>query len=550
MLALASAWLPGLAAQSEPKFERIEFRVSASNADGTILIDRGRADGLRDGDRVFLYPRAGRTLQGTALQVDERSTIVELNNSQAQVEIGTRGDARVPAERFEEPEEPVMLEHPQPPPKDVPEHPPWKETDEQFTSDMPLLAQVRSVPPSERATIFQGRIYSIGRWNSAGSGRQDWLYRAGADLSYDNPFGRGGTLNIDGELNGRDFNLRGNNDDQDTTLRFDRFSYRVGGDRFDPERWEFGRFLQRGMPEFGVVDGIEWNQRTESGDTFGASAGFMPEPNIDYDTGEDLQVAAFYNLVAGSDEQFNLAAGFQKTYHNGKSDRDLLVTKLHYFPEEGWDFHGTAWVDFYGSDDVNKPNVELTQAVVSSGRRWDSGNGINATYVLMRFPELLRNEFMPVGNDALANDHAERLAVEGWRWMGETRVHSEIGGWLDEDDEGGDAEVGFDVRDVFLERSRLDLTFFGTVGRFSTSVGTRLTYGRFLDRGRWDIFYEAVNFRNHDFSPNVDEVMQQRARASRGFYTESGWDVAIFAEGNLWDDELAYTLGFHLQKNL
>src|SRR5215813_259492 len=53
-----------------------------------------------------------------------------------------------------------------------------------------------------------------------------------------------------------------------------RLSYSIGGDRFAPDRIEVGRFLQYGMPEFGVLDGVEWDRRLAGGDSFGASVGF------------------------------------------------------------------------------------------------------------------------------------------------------------------------------------------------------------------------------------------------------------------------------------
>ena len=85
-----------------------------------------------------------------------------------------------------------------------------------------------------------------------------------------------------------------------------RLSYFQGGTRFSEKRWEAGRFLQHGMPEFGVLDGFEWTHRREGGDQFGASVGFMPQPDDDYESFADFQLAAYYLWVADHREELTI----------------------------------------------------------------------------------------------------------------------------------------------------------------------------------------------------------------------------------------------------
>ena len=89
-------------------------------------------------------------------------------------------------------------------------------------------------------------------------------------------------LHFDGEVDW----LTEQNDESGLDLLVRRLSYAWGGTRFTAQRWEGGRFLQHGMPEFGVLDGIEWTRRRENGHRYGVSVGFLPEPDDGTDPGQ------------------------------------------------------------------------------------------------------------------------------------------------------------------------------------------------------------------------------------------------------------------------
>ena len=90
---------------------------------------------------------------------------------------------------------------------------------------MPLLAR-RCAPcrPARRplrwspAAVYlsgDGRITTL-------DDRSDAFLRAGANVLYENPFGAGGSLQVDGEVNTRFTNLPDDNDEAFSKLRFDR----------------------------------------------------------------------------------------------------------------------------------------------------------------------------------------------------------------------------------------------------------------------------------------------------------------------------------------
>ncbi len=551
----------------EETHERVDLRVISASPTGTVGIDRGASDGVEVGDRVIFRPRQGGVYEGTIARLNERSAEVELVDKAFVPEPGTRGEVLVPRSRLAEraaqegePPEPEPEAGPEVEPEAVveaedepPEHPPWENQDEEWTEDMPLLAKVRALRPEDRAPLFVGRVYFIADQTfTTDEGRSDGFYRAGTDLEVENPFGLGGGFRFDGEANYRYVDVPDFDDDDDARLRLDRLSYFWGGTRYENDRLEFGRFLHYGVPEFGVVDGIEWVRRRANGHRYGASVGYLLEPDADYDTGEDFQMSAWYEWVSNAQDEIHVTTGFQKTLHNGASDRDLLVVKAEYLPPSDWDAYATAWIDFYGSGDNAKSGTEITQALATVRRRWADASA-NLTFRRIRFPELENPGFLvPVTPQELADARYDRLSLSGWKELENgNRLHGQIAGWDDEDDSGGDVDFGIEVEDLYLDRSIADFTLFATRGQFSFSAGGRASYGRYVDGGRWDLSYSIVDHHNDGFAHDNDDVFQHNLRASRSFYTASGWDVSIDAETNFYDgEEAAFSVGLYVQKSL
>jgi len=359
-------------------------------------------------------------------------------------------------------------------------------------------------------------------------------------------------VHLDAELNYRTLTLPDEDGGSGARLRLDRLSYRRGGTRFRSGGWEAGRFLQHGMPEFGILDGAEWTRRRDNGHRYGLSLGFLPELDYDFETLSDIQIAGFYEWVSGPREMVTATIGYQKTWHDGEPDRDLLIAKIRTLPIDGWDFHGIVWVDFYtGSDDIKGSGAEITQAIATVARRWKSGSGFNVSYEHWAFPELLRQgEFVPVQAAELARNRNDRLSLDAWWWWRDAvRVHAFAGGWHDEDDTGGAAELGFEVRDFPILRGRGDLTGFVSRAQFEDIYGVRGTYGYHAERGYWELMYEISWHHIIDFEDDLDDLVQHRARISTGVYLPSRWNASLYFEATLWDQEFSWTLGITVQKD-
>jgi hypothetical protein len=545
------AGLAGMASGQEPDaLERVELRATSTTSDGSVIVDRGKSDGLEPGDRVEFFPRDGGLRHGTVREVSDRSAVVRLFEPDFPVQAGTRGQALIPRARLDALAKPESTQPSQGEESGAADHPPWEAKDDEWTKGMPLLAEVGAVKPSEREPKLTGRMYFAGDQILADE-RSDTYLRLGAALQLENPFGHGGALTLDGELLYRATSWPDEDTDDGPDVRIDRASYAWGGNRFESARWEVGRFLQYGMPEFGLLDGAEWRQRLPNGDSFGFSLGFMPEIDQDQGTGDDLQFAGSYQWLVDEAGRLRLEAGFQKTLHDSDQDRDLLVTKVSYLPDQGWDLRGTAWVDFYGSeDDAKDAAAEVTQAWLSTRRIWQPGELMELTYRHLAFPELEREEFQPVLFDQLANDHYDRLALRMERpFSDDRRARAEAGGWVDEDDSGGDLELGLGFDDVLMERGRADVSVFGTLGRFLWLAGLRASFGQSGPSGSWELFYEIASTHHDDFSSDLDDLLQQRLGVRQDFASLNGWNLSMHAVGMLWDDEPGVQVGVFLARS-
>ncbi len=543
---LLVAALGGCAAMvaQETELEQLALRVSSLRPSGACIVDRGKRDLVQVGDRVTLEPRNGKPLQGTVTEIDERTALVELVDPAAVVLVGTRGYVLLPRSRRE-----AVRPAREPAPADPapPVDPSQPAAEEEWKPGMPLLGTTRPPRPDERPRSVHGRVYgaanvvrSLDEWN------QSYL-RTGLDFEIDNIGGDGGTVRFHGQF---DWSTE-TSERTGTDLRLFELSYEHGGTRFQPWRWQVGRFLQRDMPEFGILDGIEVGHRREGGDRFGCSLGYLPELDEDMESFADLQIAAWYVWNQDVAERVQVALGYQKSWHRMDLDRDLVVVRTRYLPLTGWDLSTTLWIDFYTSaDDLKDETLEVTRANAFASRRWDKGGGVEFFYDHEEYPELLRRELpQSIQPQTLIDAHQDRVSLHAWIHSSDsTRWFTRVTGWIDEQREGGAAELGVAADGLLQSRARTALALFDVQGLTNTVIGARVEHGGSYGWGRLDLLYE-LGFVHHEGFPNDrDDLLQHRVGALATTNLGSGWDTTFFADATFWDDEVSFGLGIHVQK--
>jgi hypothetical protein len=578
------------AAQQDPSVDTLDVRVMFSSP-GSLVVDRGRVDFVEIGDGVTLDLKDGKTLHGSVTKVDERSAAVKLDDPRAVAPTGSRGRIQIPKARRNPPKKtpppdakpaepkPAPADAPKPAPKGdakpdakaqpkpaapaepaqepkpaeapakaAPDHPDWSNTDKSWTKGMPLLTELPPVRPEQRTPSITGRLESSAEYVRSPGGRSSDSYvEAGGEVTAENLFGDGATLHVEGDVYHRAEVDGGNG----IGVLLYQASYTWGGTRFDPQRLEVGRFLQHGMPEFGVVDGAEYTRRLSDGNSLGVSVGWMPEPDDDFGSFHDFQVAAYYHWTKDNSERFSATAGFEKTFHDWSRDRDLFVANVRAPLDLETDVHGTAWVDLYDSgDDQKRSAVELTQALLVLNHRFGHDAGGDVTFRHQRFPQIDREgEFTPIAPAEIEDNHVEELSSSAYVYTeSHHRLHGQVGVWSDEDEKGGSADAGIEFPEVLIDALKADFTVIGSRGQFSTILGGRVTCALPAENGHWDLSYEYANHRLHDAPSAQNDLVQQQVFFDRSFLFDHGWSLSLAGSATWWDTDVTWSVGWFVQK--
>lgn len=527
---------PALA--QETAMTRVEARVTAASGGG-VYLDVGSDAGVQPGDRARALPLGRAPVELVVRTVSRQSSRCELVSATTTLELGTTIDVFVPAARVSAA-------------ASAAEHPPWTHPTEAWTADTPLLAPAASHSVSQRESTLSGRWYtSFDATSEHVSDSQTYaLARTGLELDYDNLFGTGDALYFDGELFARDANLADNQDDEETHARIDRLSWRLGGTRDNPQRFEVGRFLHSEMPALGILDGVEYVHRLDSGDRVGASVGFLPDWTPAMNTGEDAEVAVFYRHVVGANEEFSLGAALQKTWHQGASDRDLAVGDLSWRLTQKLSLYASAWIDYYGGDDAPKSSgLEVTQAQLNTTYRIASDASVGLSLAHIRWPVLLRDELPPVTLNTLADGQVDRASASASKNVTKnTRLYGRFDLWSSDSDSGDGGEVSYSVRDWLWKSGEVGVALFASDGEFSSLLGGRLSANKSAPSGFWTLAYELANHEQDNFNGAQAELLQQAVRASWDGEVGDSWDLSLGLDQRFGDEQGSISLGFWLQK--
>jgi len=541
--------------KEQAEFVRVEVQCTALAGDG-VYLDQGRDSGLEPGDTLRLFASEGPVRIGKIVSLSRTSARASMNESLDGLDIGVRGEVLVPKARLAKqapppasPSAPPAGAPPGPQPRVI-EHPPWSAPPDEWNQSAPLLAPAHGVAPEERPRRFRGQLFASSDWtrDSAGDETRSFLSSSlGFDGRIENPFAHGGELGFDAEAFARSSDT-GAGTESDSKLRVDRLSYAWGGVRGESSRGEVGRFLPREFPEFGFLDGVEYVHRLDGGSRLGASVGFQPEPDDFFRTGNDLEAALFGRWVSGEEQRVMLGAGYQKTWHEGVADRDLLAAQLEVHPGTRTSVFASALVDFYTAGDTLKGSgPELTQLFVNATTRTEAGHGAGLFLSRFRFPELLRNEFEGVTPTDIMDSVNDRVGLDGWLELGgSVQLYGRVENWSDQDDSGGGGRARVTWREAFGRGGPLLLETYLNDGKFTRAAGVRASARKRFARGAVGLSLDSTQF-DQD---GVDESLLQHAvRADYELQLGQNWFLALYAEDRFGDEQDALSIGFMLQRS-
>lgn len=561
--------LSGLAfAQSDDESEpqdrvRVELFVTAST-DRAVFVDRGSSSGIELGDRATFFPPLRAPIEGIVRAVTAHHARIELLTEVLSLPVGTRGEVWVPRET--QPTEPPLDEPPivqgeseaeaAQPERPLREHPPWQAPPEEWNANTPLLSPALSTSLAERQSVTRGRTWAGARLRSTQleGHRESGYFRTGLAFTTTNPLGAPGEFRFDGEVYSRYAESPGVSRETDEELRLTHLSYKYGSQRDSSRSFLLGRFYQEAMPEFGPLDGLEFVQRIDSQNQSGVSVGHMPRRTGEVSETQDYQASLFHLHRSTSSSPFDWRVGYQRTWHQGRVDRDLGVLDGSWRSVDHDFLTATAWIDYYEHDEVQKADrLELTRLFVAAGRTTTSGDGLRLSYSEFRFPSLLRQEFDPALDTQIFDEHTTRTGLDGWtRLRSGVRLRARVDRWADEEgdgQEGYSTDLRCDIPEALPGNAELGLALYGSVGEFSDNAGLRIAaLGR--DAGDyWSLAWELQLFEeNSDNTPTPTE-WQNQLQASYDTRLFQDYSLSLDASASWGDQGDSLSLGLFLQRS-
>ncbi len=539
LLAMMLLVVPAMAGELGGR-DRVEAVVTAVTGP-MVFLGRGSEAGIEIGDEVELVnPERQRTIAGRVRAVTANTCRVQLETSTSGLSVGDRGDVLISDVRSLTEQEAAGAR----------EHPPWEHPPLELDPSVPLLAETQRFPGDSDVEV-DGRVFTNYFYNEE-SQYGDRSYQSsttGVDMRLVNPYRKGGTLDVRVDFASRRAGYATSEDVDDTYLRVERLSYAWGGFRGQAVRGEVGRFLQHEFPEFGVLDGVELGHGLASGSRIGASVGHMPIHDDRLTNGEDIQAAVFYRYVSGDKEKLTLGTGYQKTWHAGKEDRDLIVSTAEYHPRPRIFLYGGAWIDYYTSrDDAKSEGLELTRLQLNGSYRWDAGHGIGLLATHNRWPEMLRNEYAPITAIQTADMEVTRVGINGWyRPMQKMRIYGRVDRWEDSEDDGNNGELTVSLRDVLYQQGEISAGVYSTTGSYVDTTGFRVSANRRLGRGLLDLRWISSDFEQHDSLREWGDMNHQMVRLGYNTRIGEAWDMSVYAEDRYGDQD-SLSVGFYLQR--
>lgn len=476
------AWLLAVALPAQGNSERTVSLTVVGVAERSVYLDHGRDLGLAVGTMVRLFPPGTAGVDAEVRAVSGNGARAELPPGVPVPPVGTRAEARVRVEA-------------ETPPAPAAGHPPWQRREAPRGPDQPLLVPAYGQRPDQRPATLDGRLFLLEQYSQdRGAGRDAsyLLSRLGLRADATNWFGRGERVRLATEADDRRALLSDAPDQDDQNGRLDQLSVAFGTEAWAATGLEAGRFFVGGLPELGLVDGLELVRRYQGGLRFGGGFGAFPRPFPIRDTGDDVGVFAYADFTSDAQRTFAAAAGVQKTWHRGAPDRDLLLLRVEARPTARTALFATAKVDYYSAGDTVKGSgVELTEAFGSARYDGDGfGTALSASY--FTWPELLRREYQNLPIELVRDGHVERGSWSGystpWAWL---RWSVRADAWADQDRSGTAWGCDADLRDVTGLGSGLLLSWYmadgGVVGGPTGRVLWRFAAGPAALRlgGRW-----------------------------------------------------------------
>lgn len=511
----------------------------------SVFVDHGRTDGVAPGMRVKFIQNGDTPAEGVVADVSSSSARVELIGVLVP-RVGSRGEIQVP-----DPVPGAISPSTRPSiatrPTTIPSHPPWEREEQARTPDMPLLSPAFATPPSKRASTFHGRVFQQQDASvDFGGGRSDryWLARTGTSFVVTNPFGQGGEFRFDGEYDFRDQT----DDDTRNDVIIKRLSYALGTEDASPYRIELGRFTSYYLPEIGWVDGVEAAARFDSGLSIGDGVGGYPRPFVDQDIGQDLGFHVFADYSSKGSGRLNATLGYQHTWRDGTSDRDLFIARASTWLTPKLWLYGSASTDVYNSSDAEKSRgPQSTTAWIQARYMPDPSQGAALSYSHFTWADIRGRDYPPVPLEVIRDGRVERVELSAWHdIVPHLRPTLRLNLFDDERTSGLGGEADLDWSQIGGTPVSWHNALFYASGDYTDEYGLRSQWT--ATHGDFDAYagYELIRSISPDTQTDSGTLYRHNLRAGIG-WQHGNWYYSVNADYYFGDSENAYRVGTFIE---
>lgn len=526
----------------------------------SVFIDEGTAAGVRVGMEVTLYPVTRAPFQAVVINVSRSSARAEVPLGFNIPAVGTRGEIDLPdleervqesGDEKEESEEVVVEAGPPAPASPAPgrtpvEHPPWTRKGEERTGDQPLLAPAFQIRPEDRAIRFDGKIFTRLQYSKDLGGQRNSVFyvgSTGSEFEIENLFGNAGILRFEGRLLYRGVDLTDRNE-TDRRIRIDEVSYSIGEQEYAPYRVQVGRFYSRAVPEIGLIDGVESEIRMENGVSIGGAVGAYPVPFPEETVFDDYGFHIYARYENFEERYITASIAYQKTWHDGKADRDLIIGRASIRPG------GTLWLntsfkaDIYtGDDEIKDKSIDLTELYIQASMNPTSNTGVNLSYFRFTWPDLIRDEFRNLPIELIRDGKIDRFSGSAWvRVTRNLRLSGRANYWEDQNTDGNGAEIAADWSSLFGAPVSLHTALFYTRGASTEGTGVRVQARPRVGRFYGLLGYEHFIYSQVGLVTGSEDLTRQTLRV--GLDWRAGrWRYSLNGDYRFGDRENNYVLG-------
>ena len=226
----------------------------------------------------------------------------------------------------------------------------------------------------------------------------------------------------------------------------------------------------------------------------------------------------------------------------------LFAGGLHWFGEGGGSFVGSAMLDLYTSDELQRDSgVELSELHLDGGWRGEVV-GVSAGVHRFRLPDLRRDPiFVPPGEEApTPRSDSAYVRVQG-DVSRHVRLSARVDAWETATDHGGGGELRGDLREPW-PGGGVSATLYRTDGQLVDVDGLRCGVDQATSVGAWWLGYELSRARLADAQGQEERQTRHSVRLRWDRSLGRDWSLSVFGEDHFGDDQDALVLGLFLQR--